>query len=767
MPDELSRLQQQLRQRTQTPAPTASGADSLRSMQEQLAARQPAQQPATVEPATVEAGTLGAAPGSAEDPLSQVPIFVNEADLRESLSVGSRMWQRLMGTDVSDPLEYERLISQLAGAVGGGMLGSRVPPRNLVVNPITGSAVMSVVGSLGGAAAPEAVARALESAGVFPQGFAERHTLSNEELRTVLEGEALLEMATGGTLGLFRLGSRATAQIATGMTREGRELAERSAQLGVNLMPVQIGERAVGRGYMMSLGAFPIIGGPFRKVGAQAEADFLRRLNEMPDLVAPLLARSDLGEQIYRDANNTVREINDHFRTEYGQLRRMADASGIRIIPRHTLHEADAILREIESLRGAGPEGASEAMQTTVDGVRDFLQRNVLSRAETTDTGRVLYTQSWGQFDQLQDLTWQYFKGLEPQDARYAEGLITRLQQAMKRDATTNIRGPNAQEFSQRWQELDAEFASTMSQVLETAAAKRFGSVQRGGLRSARLDSATRMPVDELARTVIRTDSPQIVDELSRLVTPETFQQITRSVLDDSLERSVRANPDGSYFFNTHAFEEGLGLIAGTTSPRAQTVERLLRDSSGLEMEDLRQLVEAGRAMTSVPIPNANQFVQRRGVLGGRDALINSLTAGATAGAASRGGVKSGILGSLMFLGGARAVSSVLANPLSARSLKNVMAEEAAGAVTRGAYLRALRTMVSAIENDGGELAPNAYEMGKYFLLGFMRGSDGDDPQVAERDVVRDALGSVERRTSSARMEGVAPRGRGADDVRP
>src|SRR5690606_39673734 len=59
---------------------------------------------------------------------------------------------------------------------------------------------------------------------------------------------------------------------------------------------------------------------------------------------------------------------------------------------------------------------------------------------------------------------------------------------------------------------LDTEFSHTMSELFETSVAKRFGSVERRGLRGVGTDKTTRMPVDQLARSVVNLNSPQAIE---------------------------------------------------------------------------------------------------------------------------------------------------------------------------------------------------------------------------------------------------------------
>src|SRR3990167_2159674 len=137
---------------------------------------------------------------------------------KESPSVGRRMVQRFLGTDVDDPLELTRMGTSIVGMIGGGIAGSRIPalpgPAGLVVNPVTGAVAGSMIGGFAGRIAPEATMEAGEALGILPPGTRMRVGLGPEGMRTVVEGEALLDLATGGGISALRLAGRGASRLA-------------------------------------------------------------------------------------------------------------------------------------------------------------------------------------------------------------------------------------------------------------------------------------------------------------------------------------------------------------------------------------------------------------------------------------------------------------------------------------------------------------------------------------------------------------------------
>ena len=202
----------------------------------------------------------GAVPFLLPEPPSGAVRISPPEETEEELGISGRLVGRFMGTDVEDPLELQRLGAIIVGGVRGGTIGARtIPvapgPLGIVVNPVTGALFGSAIGATVGAVFPEAVIEVGEDIGVLEEGSRERMGLGPEDLKTVAQGEALLELATGGGLSILRLTGRGTARLLTGAgTKRARDLAGRAAKEGIHLMPVQVGDRVIARGFVVVLG---------------------------------------------------------------------------------------------------------------------------------------------------------------------------------------------------------------------------------------------------------------------------------------------------------------------------------------------------------------------------------------------------------------------------------------------------------------------------------------------------------------------------------
>lgn len=724
-------------------------------LQEQPATQQ-AQTPASDVPVVGPTGEVAPAP-TLEDVFGSVGA-------QQQRSIGGRALDRFLGRDVSDPQEFKRLVGTVAGGVSGAMAGARTArapgAMGVVVNPITGALVGGLAGTAGGTAAPEAFVQGAEDMGLVPQGTRDRVTLSNEELRTVIEGELLLDLITAGGVSAVRGIGRQVGRRAAGITPEAQALAERSAQMGVDLMPVQVGDRAIGRGFVAVMGKFPLVGVPFRRQAEVAEGQFAQLVRDMPERVAPLMSRSDLGVQMFQDAENLLRAVNRSFDQSYSEVFQRADQLGVKVAPRHTMNTADEILERIAqetptpASRVLGREGVEPGAGAVLDDVADFIRTEILPLREAVAGGDVIARQTLRQMDGLMSKIDQKLLAMEPSQRKFAQSLMQRLRQSAANDIATNTRGPagSASTIGQELRQLDQEFSHLMSEIFETSAAKRFGSVKRRGIRAREFDEVTRTPVDELARFLVRLDSPQLIDETRRLVTPDTFQRIGASVLDDAIEGAIRQSPDGTFRFSAETFERNLGFDRAV-SPRRQAVDKLLQDA-GIGEPEISAMVEAGRRIAGLEVPSASTFVARRGTLGGRDAVVNAFLAGGAAGHTARGGgVTSALMSTLMFLGGTRILSAALANPASARAFREVMDTEADRGVRRAAALKTLRLVVEGAQSDEiPDTVERSYQMGRQFMLGMERGQMGM-PIDQEAAPIQDSMQAIRRERREHRRQ--------------
>lgn len=702
------------------------------------------EEPILEQPAPFPSGaTLVKPMPSGASPVSDIPAGEVAVD-EEPPGVGDKIVERFLGTDVEDdPLLFPRLGTTIAGGIAGGIagakggaaLGTLGGPFAPTLVPILGGAGLIIgggIGAFGGAQAPELAIEGLEELGVVEEGTREKVGLSPEELRTVAEGEALLDMATGGTLAVARLGGRFIGRVVTGSKTK---VVEQAARQGIDLLPVQSGDRIIGRGFVTVFGRFPLLGGgAIRRRGLKAEGQLKKVISGLVNRTGPITDQSELGVKIFADAKSLVKETNKYFGAKYKAIFAQADEFDVRITPNETLTKADEILKKIAKETPTTIKGKPTSPGKALKIVARFIKKEILplrrlkaEEVKPVGTGVLdargkeivreqppllpgVKDQSLAQIDGLITKIDQEIASIEPGQKRFALTLLKQLRQAAQADTIANIKGVNADEIARGLKELDTEFSQTMSQLFETATAKRFGSVEKRGLRAIEFDRTTRTPVDQLARIVINLESPQAMDELSRLVSPETLRTIAAKTIDDAMQMALKS--DG--FVNQldiEIFAKRLGLD-GTNEARKRVVQRMLEKSgSDITPQDLDDIVTVGRVLAGFDIPNVSSFIARRGAIGGIQGVLNGVVPGlALMGGAGAAVAYSGVpvIGAILLVGGSHMFARVISSPAGARALHKVFDKESTAVIRRKATIELLRAGIEGMR-DLGEISQETF----------------------------------------------------------
>ncbi|MFN4261957.1 MAG: hypothetical protein ACK4RK_21970 [Gemmataceae bacterium] len=586
----------------------------------------------------------------------------------------------------------------LAGAKAGGVVAG---PAGAFTGALAGGAI----GSLGGTIAPEATLEFLEVTGLMPPGSRNRLGLTPEELSTLAQGEVLLDLTTSGGLSFARSLQRVGTKALSGIAGDGRRLADAAAQHGIHLMPVQLGDRTVGRGFVSVVGRFPWISGNIKKHGQAAERAFKAAVEGAPHRIAPVIGMDDLSARIYNDATNLVDSVSKKFSAQYDALWQKAESAGVEVVPRAVVRKAEDLLDEMTRRTAVGIDGKPLSPGPALEKVSNFIENEILPMREAVEGGTAYARQTFRQMDGLLSRIDQEIAAMEPGVRRVAKAKLVQLRQAAQLDMAQNVRGPGAQEISDELKRIDRDFSHTISELFETATAKRFASVKKQGLRGIAIDDATRTPVDKLAKIVLDLDSPQSIDELRRIVSPDTFKNIAAQAVDNAVQASyVRTGPEAGQL-NVATLSKHLG-VDNPNSPKAKAFKRLLKESgSPLQFDDFATLIRAGEAISSAEIPNVSTFIARRATLGGLQGLINGVVPGMVlAGGASAVGTYGGsLVGAAVFIGGGRMLAAMLSDPLAARHVATVLDKEATRLVKRKAALGALRIGINALREGAEE----------------------------------------------------------------
>ena len=636
---------------------------------------------------------------------------------KPATTVFGKMKDRFFGTDVNDPLTLERTGTIVGGGILGASAGSRVPPINPFINPVTGVLVGGLVGTVLGAVAPETMLEAMEFLDMLPEGAREEIGLSPSDLATLVQGEVLIEVATGGGITLARGGTRVFTQFITGSGEKTRQAIAKTAKekFGIDLAPVQIGKRTIGRGFVNVMGRFPFIGSKLRKFAEGTEAQIENAFQTLGNRVGVLVSDSELSLLIYKNGRELLKKTNEYFNKRYTAVFDRATEFGVKVTPRHTVETIDRLLNDILKKTPVGADGVAIEGEVLAK-VRKMLLKHrklsidttrVTSRgssagdinvalgaprvAETTGTTTKTVDLTLDQLDGLLDNVDQFLSTLEPSQQGFAINILKQFKQGVQMDLLQSVNGPIAAEITASLRALDEEFSITMSQVFETSAAK-----------------ATQVQVDLLAKTIIRLDSPQAMEEISRLVTPDTLKSIASKIIEDAVELSSKNTLGEFVGFSTSKFRNALGL-GKKTSPRTEALEVLLtKTGSSLKISDLKDLVDVSRAIEGLKVVPASTFLQRKAVIGGMTGFIRGMMPGiaiATAAGTKAGTLKkwgTGLMSMVMFVGGGKMVTRLLTDPRLAKPLKEVLAGEADNIKIKSQVQKILRLLIDGTFKDGG-----------------------------------------------------------------
>ena len=638
----------------------------------------------------------------------------------------------LTGTLVDDPIPTTRMATTITGGVTGGIIGSRVPPApghlGLFINPFTAGSLFSALGVTAGVVAPEYTMELAESMGIVNSGFRDKHGLPPDELKMLVEGEIVLDLVTGGTFTVGQLAGRKLAQKLSGVTKESLKLSEKLAAKGQHLMPVHFGGKTIAKGHVAVLGRFPFIGSVIRERGQEVATKLSSTIRNIPSRIAPLRGFNEISEKIFTDGTTLFREMSKKFSKQYDEVFKEAEIAGVVVKPEITIARAKNIIQRITDLSPTQMKENPSAGKV-LEIVKKFLDDDILTlegkvkdykvfdkisansspqeinKAFTEfSKGKVAVAgQSLRQMDGLLGKIDQELASFEPGQKKYAMKLLQELKLAGKMDVISNLRGEGAEEIAKRFLKIDKDFSHTMASVFETATAKRFGTVTSKGLKGMTFDEATRQNVDKVAKFVIDLESPQSIEELSRLLKPETFKEVTAEVLNTAIRKSIKKLDNGATAIDADAFIKGLAINM-PTSPKHKVIKKMLEKSgNALSMADLGEIAKAAILVSRTEIPDVSSFITRRITLGGARSLITTFLPGmaAAGGAAAVPGMRT-LVGGLMFLGGTRTVSKIISDPRNARLLRSVINSEATDVVRRKAWTQLIRlgASVSFSEED-------------------------------------------------------------------
>lgn len=608
-----------------------------------------------------------------------------------------RTWRRLFGTDVDDPLMWTRTGTELVGGLGGTIAGSQIPGPPIVKG--VGAIAGGFIGTVTGAVAPEATLAALAAMGVISEDTQKKMGLSASELYQVVEGEALLDIYTMGGVSAMRMTGRGMTSLFTGATRQSKAMAEAGLREGIALMPVQVGEGRFARGFVSVMGHLPFIAGPLRRGGTDAVERIGRMYEGIPQRLGPLSTFDEASGQILRESRQTAEAISSHFYQETQNMFATAGRQQLVVRPVTTDTVTKAVISEIERITPAVADGGRFPLPKNIAATRDFLQSTT---ARLYDQAGNSADQSLRQMDTMITSIEQQIQKAGKAGDRDSIEWLDRVRQAVQSDMVTHVlsRSGNAngsqmaRQFIADFAELDRRQSETIAELFGNATMQRVGAKISPNQRAAMFLDDRVGHTENLAKVLMDSGNTQMVQELSRVVSPDAMRRLSNAVFNRAVSEAQQVT-DTAVRFDVNKFAERLGLDAPTSGRYQQTAE-LLRRSGGMTAENLQEFVNIARHIDGVELPNVSRFIARRATFGGLGTVLRSyavgsvlLGGGGAAGHAATSNYQGGVFGVMVTYGGLRLVSSMISNPTSARALTQAFAEEGSYIARRAAWYRA------------------------------------------------------------------------------
>jgi len=681
------------------------------------------------------------------------PIPEDETLMQAMVRKGSA---RLFNEDVDDPNTLMRAVSITAGGFGSAALADRLLPPG-TPGLVRGGVFLgsSAFGTFVGAVAPELAIEIAEQFSILPPGTREKIGLDIVSLQTVVEGEMVIDAAFGTGFVIMRQLARIAGRTFTGSgSKAAEELAKKGEKFNIFLLPVQVGQRTIARGYTVVFGRFPLLAGPIKKSAAVAEKAAQETVEGIANRIAPLLSNAMLSEEIFLQSTRLMGAINRKFNIEYTRIFQMAERMGVTVLPKATSLKARQLLALIEkkktSLFGkkapaapimvkfeaflkehfSGLERFKDIIEPgKVSIFKDHLGRPIIGPDIIHKAG--IQPQSLEQMDAIITKIDEFMAILKNTgEDKFISRLATQLRQAVQLDNIKHLDGENigdALEIVTLLKATDKNFSVIISELIGSATANQLKGVIQGGLRATGEAVTTRIPIDQLSKAIIKLDSPQSIKELRKLVGAKTYKRIVANVIQTAVEKAMKpVEGSGGLVenFNLIAFAKELGLGKKISNRRSAISSMLEEADAPFKIKDLEDLVDVLKAIESVDIPKISTFVARRAMLGGFSsalgAFIPSITLGLSAGAGSAIGSRSDsgilgfMLGGILFIGGGRFLSKIISNPDSSRLFMTLFDKNVSVAIKRVNYMKAGRLAIKAIQEENfGE--PGVNLMMQYF----------------------------------------------------
>ena len=452
----------------------------------------------------------------------------------------------------------------------------------------------------------------------------------------------------------------------------GWRAAKNALDLNIPASLTELSKNKLIQGYHRVFGAFPIVGSPTRRQNVRMRETLDSRMSQLLGETAPNSSLHALGMDVWTAANNSHKSFRTLSGNNYDAFFKVAEATEkafpntTRSIPsdiiKKTIDQIDNLKKRPDVITASGQTkklpkpGHQNAVNEYISGLRNLQEFITPSEIRTIQQ----------EINSLQRVA--SVQGFDVVTlAKLQEGVTLALNEMVHPALKPMLDAAN-------------QFHAAGMSKFETRAAKEFEKVDKNVFDSNTLKKLGSATTDTLVSNIIRSSTPELVKDLRTMIGPEMTIKVARAYLDKSLGPRALARVNGEDAFSFAKAERNLGL---NTNEGTETLQEFLK-GSGVNIEQVKTLIDLGKRHGSVKVVDPNTFLARRLIL-----------SGGTIGLATIIGSAPTIIGLALMTAGSKAISS----PKMLKWMVNGLDEKLTDPV-RGA---ALGNILNAIQGNLSE----------------------------------------------------------------
>ena len=634
-------------------------------------------------------------------------VGYTDAEMNPKLISGKEITSDQYNTTMVNPFPALKLILGLGGSVGGtlggAVTGARIGAFGGPAGAVAGSVIGGTLGYLSGLVGYEKLLDNLNSKGMlftptyneigeflgYQQGI---DRPSQEEFKSYLAKEAVIDLAFGTTFGFFRPAVNALRPIGRRLMGVGKDEIKYAKEVqeatGITPSVADVSRFELARIVPNALGRIPLYGGGVKKAFGETQARFMDSAKDV-FYNGPTFNLAELGHDLSKVRDTISKKI---IQTVDGNYNAFFNAIGNKSVIdiSDTINIAKSQRAYIDEIAALNPAVKNTPMYQQLDALANSTQ-NMISGATWKETRTA-----------MNDLIYQYgIKGTAKtgtptlRDALYE--VSKGLEKSLGKFADGSEIGPQIRQLLNK---ADQSY-SDMVVLFGTPAAKSLGADSKFAFQ-ALIKQPGSVESDRLFNTVFRDfQSPDAVKSMRRLMGDEMFAKGVKAKLLQTFEDSFilsKADKPGILDFDINVFKQfdnlrfdarkfksslGLDQLGKSLEVKGSAIEEALNIAGkNIEIPDAKKLLAfANAAETFFNGKNLNmsQFLARRTMLGGAGAFATAVlpvaTTAAVAGAASIPLTLLGIIAS-------RKLGYLLSSPMALDAATKAMQASAKGATS-------------------------------------------------------------------------------------